>query len=418
MSESAKKPVIVPADRSGDIPDTVFQWRGWTIPATADGVHRIGVAPFIGLRAVAIVQLVLATVTGQVQTLNPTIYWTAFAIFIIEGVAAAWWMQRRQSPVLPRLAVIDVCTMCVLLLAQVLYAPPELRLSTWEAWGFGVSLSTLVIAGIAFRPLWQNLVAAGALATCYLVSVAPSAWQQGHPATALANASGFLANVIVVKLLWTLLLKLASAADAARVEVDELARRSERDQQRRLMHGPAGLLSLLANADDMGPEARKAVRKQAIAAANTIRAFLNDEDQRISNTSLNLADTLRALANEYADLNVTVIADLADVELKSGVHRAVREAIANLLDNVRTHACATECILHGDAEGDTWEVVVRDNGVGFNPSAPTERFGLERFVRTALPDVGVHASIKSSPGEGTTVTLTGHVDREWNRPLR
>ncbi|WP_134002996.1 sensor histidine kinase [Kribbella sp. VKM Ac-2566] len=368
--------------------------------------------PFVALRAVAIVQLTVATFSGHLQTLSLTVYWTAFAIFVAEGLLAAWWMLACRSPVLPRLAVVDVATMCVLLLAQIAYAPSEARLSTWEAWGFGVSLSTLTIAGIAFARWWQTIAAATALAACYLISVLPSAIDAGHPATAVSNATGYVANVIVIRLLWTYLLLLATEADAARATAAKLARENERRQQRDILHDPASMLRLLANLGALPQEQQAAVRRQALVMERRIRAFLAEGDRPTDGAPTTLAGNLQNAAAGFSDLDITVNADLAaSAQLRPEVQRVLQDAVTTLLHNVRIHAEANHCVIHGEIEDSTWEVVVTDDGTGFDPDTTPRGYGLTHLVEAALRRVGADVTIWSSPGLGTSITIAGSLTR-------
>ena len=48
---------------------------------------------------------------------------------------------------------------------------------------------------------------------------------------------------------------------------------------------------------------------------------------------------------------------------------------------------------------------VKDNGIGFNPDAPSMGLGLAS-IRERAETVGGKVSILSTPGEGTTVKIT------------
>ncbi len=49
-------------------------------------------------------------------------------------------------------------------------------------------------------------------------------------------------------------------------------------------------------------------------------------------------------------------------------------------------------------------LVVEDDGVGFDPSAPTARFGLAG-IRERVEMLGGNLRIESSPGNGTAVVV-------------
>ena len=72
-------------------------------------------------------------------------------------------------------------------------------------------------------------------------------------------------------------------------------------------------------------------------------------------------------------------------------------------------------VVHADTDGRTWEVVVSDDGVGFDQESQPLGFGLSTQVRDALAVHGVSAEIVSSPGRGTSVTIVGPVT-EGDRP--
>ena len=51
---------------------------------------------------------------------------------------------------------------------------------------------------------------------------------------------------------------------------------------------------------------------------------------------------------------------------------------------------------------------VQDNGVGFHPGAKSSGNGLKNLKRRAQ-EIGGHLKIESSPGDGTTITLTAPI---------
>lgn len=91
----------------------------------------------------------------------------------------------------------------------------------------------------------------------------------------------------------------------------------------------------------------------------------------------------------------------ADVE--TTIFRIVQESLAN----VRRHARATTAYigLESTADGGV-RIVIRDDGVGFDPAAvQAERFGLEG-IRQRARLIGGEAVITSRPGGGTTIDVS------------
>lgn len=79
--------------------------------------------------------------------------------------------------------------------------------------------------------------------------------------------------------------------------------------------------------------------------------------------------------------------------------RVVQESLAN----VRKHAHARSVEVRLSYAGDSVEIAVHDDGVGFVPSAPVDGFGLTG-MRSRVADAGGDLDVSSAPDAGTTVT--------------
>lgn len=101
-------------------------------------------------------------------------------------------------------------------------------------------------------------------------------------------------------------------------------------------------------------------------------------------------------------------------ELETAVYRIVQEA----LTNATKHGLAKRAVVEVHEDGDSIRVVVRDDGQGFDLSERSSGFGLPGMrERAAL--LGGELSIKSVPGEGTTVSAVFPVRRRSpvDRPI-
>lgn len=91
-------------------------------------------------------------------------------------------------------------------------------------------------------------------------------------------------------------------------------------------------------------------------------------------------------------------------EIELQLMRIVQEALAN----VRKHARATRVCVQLSQTPGCLDVVVEDNGTGFNPTAPGRsqfpRFGLA-IMRERAEAVGAWIEIDSIPGRGTRVMV-------------
>jgi signal transduction histidine kinase len=84
----------------------------------------------------------------------------------------------------------------------------------------------------------------------------------------------------------------------------------------------------------------------------------------------------------------------------SDVIQLAREALAN----VEKHAHATTCRVDlRETEDGRAELVVDDDGTGFDPDAPTQGMGLPN-LRERAAGLGGSLTVSSTPGEGTSVT--------------
>jgi signal transduction histidine kinase len=92
-------------------------------------------------------------------------------------------------------------------------------------------------------------------------------------------------------------------------------------------------------------------------------------------------------------------------ELEATVYRLVQEA----LNNVIKHADATEARIAMAERDDTLELVVEDDGRGFDVGAAPQRFGLVG-MRERVMLAGGRLEIDSAPGEGTRLTATLPLD--------
>jgi two-component system NarL family sensor kinase len=94
------------------------------------------------------------------------------------------------------------------------------------------------------------------------------------------------------------------------------------------------------------------------------------------------------------------------------VFRAIRE----LLLNVARHARATHTRVALGSTGETFTVVVSDDGVGFDPTLQSAAHAPRRFglfsVREQILRLGGEFDVSSAPGRGTFASIVVPVGRE------
>jgi two-component system NarL family sensor kinase len=125
-----------------------------------------------------------------------------------------------------------------------------------------------------------------------------------------------------------------------------------------------------------------------------------------------LAEGLGMLSRRFtADTGVRVRLDLADVgPLPSAVESELFRIAGEALANIRKHAKAREASVRLAAARGRLRLVVGDNGGGFNlRRARAAGFGLSGIEDRARA-IGGRAAIRSTPGRGTTITVTVPLD--------
>jgi len=92
------------------------------------------------------------------------------------------------------------------------------------------------------------------------------------------------------------------------------------------------------------------------------------------------------------------------VSLNENQSVTVFRIIQESLNNVSKHARASRVEIRFFRQGDFLVLEIRDNGVGFDPNRKEHSFGLLGIKERAMM-IGGKATIESTPGEGTLVTL-------------
>lgn len=395
---------------------SVRSGRG-TLPTTLAGAEVALLIGFVGLRLTDAVQLVVSLPTGLQRSSAPTIDLAFATLWFVESIAIVAALIRARRYVSRAWMVLDLAIAVAVIIGQLFFTAPGERVGTWTAWGYSVSVSVCAAlgAGIAAKRRREVLVAAAILAGAYLlVSLSPAAGH-GEAGTAWSNALSYFGFALFPRALASFVRRLGREADAAREAALRAGRALERDQQRRLLHDHEGLMRLLANGD-LDPAVAELVRSQAVSGANRVRSFLTHggyDEEAAQRSEMGLPELVRRSAAGFADLPLELVTDLArDVTVDGLAAEAVGDALDTLLHNVRRHARAQAVVIHADAQGEGWELTVRDDGVGFDPSQTSFGFGLAEQVVHHLDRYAIKVRVDSAPGEGTTVTLLGPMSKD------
>lgn len=198
----------------------------------------------------------------------------------------------------------------------------------------------------------------------------------------------------------------------------QTAREDERNRLARNLHDELGSLLTSAKLDAARIKARLAgTAPEALERLAHLVQTLNQsialgrsiiEDLRPSTLgNLGLLTTLEILAREFAEQSgIAVECTLSPVKLDANaelmVYRLVQEAITNISKYARArHVWVDLSARHGQVE-----VSVRDDGVGFDTSAPAKSaFGL-LGMRFRVEAEGGKLTVVSSPGQGTRLSVS------------
>ena len=156
------------------------------------------------------------------------------------------------------------------------------------------------------------------------------------------------------------------------------------------------------------PAQLRAGAREALADLDTAAAEPS-EPVRSSELLTALTRRLRAIGGDDVLISDSITQDL---NLPQEVAQALIDAAAEALRNSLTHAADPEqgpitrtATLRSDADGVT--ITVSDDGRGFDPEHATiSRYGISGSIIARMHDVAGEARIDSSPGAGTTVTLS------------
>jgi signal transduction histidine kinase len=141
-----------------------------------------------------------------------------------------------------------------------------------------------------------------------------------------------------------------------------------------------------------------------------LRAFLRGTTDGSSAGGPDEVDTVGALAPVLQRVETLhgVSVRLVVIEEGGAVGRhaaALAAAVGEAVTNAARHSGADVVWVSVDRRGSGTEVVVHDEGRGFDTTTTPEGDGLRRSVRQRLEAVGGAMEVRSSPGAGCDVTL-------------
>lgn len=380
------------------------------LDTTSAGVELAVVRVFAGLRAVNLIQLWLAISGLLGDSPRPGLDLTLVLAWTAWSLVAVTWALRAGRVSVAWLLRAEVVAALVILAGAPLVTTAATRVDTWHNWAHPVSLSTALIVGSAGVGARRVAAVTALLAGTYLATTLPGVIGRDDQWTVLTNAVAYVAFAVIGAALSGFLRRLGADADTQRARAAELGQRAgaegEFERHRELLHDHAALLAIIGNDDGLDPTRSSALRAEALRGARVVSTFIaSTAGPPPAGNGLDVV--VAHAAGAFPELPMTVnLATASGIELSDEHAHTLRVAVGTLLTNVRAHAAASDVTVHAGAAGSGWEVVVRDDGIGFDPAATSHGFGLSRLVHGRCRQHGIDVEVDSAPGEGTVVTLT------------
>jgi signal transduction histidine kinase len=340
-----------------------------------------------------------------------------FAVAVASAVVvwnlvylAALLPDGRSCRLYRAVCAVDVFLVCGLCLAKPVLVDPGQQVASL---GWVSPIASFTVVAVQFQ-LGVPAAAAATVAVCaaFLAGAAMSPGLTVWDGVFAGGGGWMVVEAVLARLLWVLLQRAGREADrlmrarfdAERTAATAAARRSAQRAHWATLHDTSASTLLMVGLGTVrGTEAwlPGQVRRD-IRLLGGVRAGPPDAEGAEVALEPALHEVARA-ARVRVELNCP-----ADLTAPAAVVRAVAGAAAEALENVARHAGVDDVRVdvRRDGESAGVEVVVADDGVGFDPTAVgAHRFGLALSVHDRMDAAGGYALVESAPGRGTVVRL-------------
>lgn len=170
-----------------------------------------------------------------------------------------------------------------------------------------------------------------------------------------------------------------------------------------------GTIALLGEFIEDQPSASdgRAVRQMALSAIDALRDivwFIDPSFEKFSDLTARMEAAAKASLPGLA-VHFQRIGTHDSNRLPLAFRRNILPLFKEILHNIAKHARAKSVEIRVELTGNKFRLLVRDDGVGFNPDLPAEGNGIKNIRRRAK-ELGGNLAITSLPNEGTTINLT------------
>ena len=279
--------------------------------------------------------------------------------------------------------------------AGICLVPVDLNLLSQPPQGFSLLLRSADEMRLLERPSWWTVPhALGLLAVTLAVFCASLAWV------------GVLRRQVKVQ---TAIIQQKAQREAALEERTRIARDLHDELGSSLTQ-----VSLLSDRPEGEPPAELPGKVRKIAATAREMAQSLDEIVWAVNPEHDSLEGLVEYFSQYADdfledtpirSHVTLPAHLPECIIPADVRHQLFLAYKEALNNAVQHAAASEIQIELAAEPGQFQIVVADNGAGFDPASPRAGGSGLKNMRRRLEAIGGQFDLASHPGKGTRIRL-------------
>jgi signal transduction histidine kinase len=356
------------------------------------------------------------TALGQLGALRSP--WAVIVLVLVFGglaftVLLAIFAQRYVKITMGILSVVYLAA----IVSWPLLVSERTAFASDKPWVWFLCSVFTAFAAVAY-PLWLAIAYTFITPIAYgVVRALPAGGGVGAELAGLDTVYAIILGGVILAII-AMMRQAATAVDVAQSQalakygnaVRQHATEVERVQVDAIVHDSV-LTTLLSAASARTPEQKELAARMAADAIGHLHAAeaSGPEDQAevgVEQLSDRLVTAARSFSSPFA-------VDARDDELHSlpvNVAEAVYSAAVQAMVNSMQHAGGEEVhrsvTVRGGEHGAAVRVIVADDGRGFDSEqVPAERLGLRVSIRERLAKVGGRATVESSPGEGTTVTI-------------
>jgi signal transduction histidine kinase len=143
----------------------------------------------------------------------------------------------------------------------------------------------------------------------------------------------------------------------------------------------------------------------ARAAAQELRDYVEGPAGRQTDLAEALAGVIADVQPMAGRLSIGLVLNRVEIELEPTEVETLAAATREALNNALRHSRGARVVVFCTATRELIEVVIRDDGVGFDAEIVAPGHGLRNSITRRMLRAGGGALVESSPGAGTVVTL-------------